>query len=74
MSWDKVDWTMAPEWATHWAIDGDGKAFWYGPPSWREPHIPVNGKWLFNYQRAPKFDYPGHPRDSLTARPTEKTS
>lgn len=76
--WSGVDWSRAPSWATHWAMDGDGKAFWYG---FRLEFVTPGGPggvavWspasFTNYDMAPDFGYTGHPRDSMTVRPQTK--
>lgn len=65
MSWHKVDWTTAPEWATHWVVielppGNKTLALWYTPS--------------MQFTAAPHFGYIGNPNDSRTSRPTEKAN
>lgn len=66
--WAGVDWSQAPSWATHWAVDGDGRAQWFGLEIVWSISVDV---WLDDHTsiEAPDFGYTGHPRDSLTLRP-----
>ena len=69
--WAGVDWSLAPTWATHWAMDGDGKACWFGLDfDWSDE---FDG-WLESpkFVTAPTFNYTGAARDSLTVRPAQK--
>lgn len=66
MSWDKVDWSQAPE---------DAVAWWVDTASDKATHakwvvVWLNFGWNFALRGAPMFGYTGHPRDSLTLRPT----
>lgn len=58
-----VDFTQAPKWASSWAVDGSGEAFWYGAEFCADDKV-----WVPAFEAAPDFDYIGYPRDSLTMR------
>lgn len=50
----EADWSKAPDTAQFWAIDADGRAFWYLD----EPHIAEPCWYDATYQFAPKVDLP----------------
>lgn len=64
MSYDKVDWSDAPEAAQWWAVDGEGYAYWLCGP--RADDFSLD--WVQESFDAPTFDYTGDWRESLTPR------
>ncbi|MER1968521.1 hypothetical protein [Castellaniella sp. GW247-6E4] len=65
MSYDKVDWSEAPESARWWAVDGEGYASWYCEP--RVDDFTLS--WVQEDFDAPDFGYTGNWQESLTKRP-----
>lgn len=64
-----VDWNKAPDWSNYWAVDSDGKAYWY-----RVKPTQMSIVWAIPYScedttSAPKFEYSGDWKKSLTERP-----
>lgn len=37
-----IDWTLAPDWAKHHAVDVSGAGFWYE----NQPHVGKAGQWI----------------------------
>lgn len=72
-NWTGPDWSQAPEWATHYAVDNHGRnkrEHWFDA----EPVSVYSGCWSMGpagvrYSDAPDFNYSGHWRDSLRRRP-----
>jgi hypothetical protein len=69
-AWPGPDWSQAPEGATGWVGEFDGRARWiFGDGQFSE-----TGQWLTTCRKhslsAPNFNYQGHWRDSLRRRPT----
>lgn len=72
-AWPGPDWSQAPDWATHYAVDNSGRnksEHWFDA----EPVSVYAGCWSMGpagtrYSEAPSFNYPGHWRESLRKRP-----
>ncbi|PFH04389.1 hypothetical protein BCF11_5164 [Collimonas sp. PA-H2] len=60
-----IDWGQAPNGAKWWAMDFDGKAFWYMTPNLN----PQTNFWYMAQIEAPTFDYSEDWRKSLIERP-----
>ena len=65
----EVDWSQAPEWATHWAFDKNTKAHWYKGSPENDGKEWVMSRICTNYIQAPSFNYTGNWKDSLRERP-----
>jgi len=67
-----VDWSQAPEWANFWAMDDDGRAFWFeNKPTLREDALYAVWSDRENglVEKAPNFIFPATQfRESLCAR------
>lgn len=72
MSYDKVDWSVAPADATHWEMTEVGKAVWSQEKLFEngKGHL-VLGRFACEGDRdfAPDFGFSGDYRNSLTSRP-----
>ena len=60
-----ADWKQAPKNAVWWAIDADGKAYRFNA----ENVIAYTNFWFTEQVNAPRFNYEGDWRESLTKRP-----
>jgi hypothetical protein len=60
-----VDWKIAPKNARWWAVDANGKAYWFTAPDIK----PFTEFWFTDHIQAPLFGYEADWRESLTARP-----
>jgi len=66
----KPDWSTAPEWAQYWAIDNDGRAYWYE----HKPTIEHDDRFVWSvghigrYTEALPRNYAGW-KESLEKRP-----
>lgn len=72
MSYDKVDWSVAPAEATHWEMTEVGKAVWSQEQLFEnEKGNLVRGRFACEGDRdfAPDFGFSGDYRSSLTSRP-----
>ena len=73
MSWSKVDWSQAPDWAVAWFIEDvmvSGKV--HQASQWRGFEFTEDrgcGWFEDQTQIAPKFAYRGSVKNSLTLRP-----
>lgn len=63
-----VNWKSAPKHARWWAMDGDGKAYWYCAPD----VAPFTTFWSAEAIDAPNFGYTGDWRKSLTEKPASE--
>jgi hypothetical protein len=67
--WPGPDWSQAPEGATGWVCEHDGKGRWI----FGDGRFTSYGEWVSVSRRvshsAPSFNYPGDWRDSLRKRP-----
>ncbi len=61
----EVDWKQAPKNAMWWAVDADGTAHWFMPPT----VAPFTAFWFAEEKVAPLFGYFGDWRTSITKRP-----
>lgn len=61
----EVDWKLAPKGAHWWAMDADGKAYWYCAPD----VAAFTDFWFSEPLEAPSFGYVGDWRKSLVERP-----
>ena len=72
MSYDKVDWSVAPADATHWEMTEFGKAIW-SREQWIHdgPNrlIPGSSSCAGDMDFAPDFGFSGDHLESLTSRP-----
>ncbi len=72
MSYDKVDWSVAPADATHWEMTEVGKAVWSQEQLFENGKGDlVRGRFACEGNRdfAPDFGFSGDYRNSLTSRP-----
>ncbi|TQC94709.1 hypothetical protein FK216_15615 [Moraxellaceae bacterium AER2_44_116] len=65
----KGDWSKAPKLARWWAIDDNGKAFWFCKPN----VAAFTDFWFSEPIPAPDYGFIGDYKNSLTERPTKKT-
>ena len=61
----EIDWKKAPKGARWWAVDGDGRAYWYCAPT----AAAFTDFWFAESFDAPTFGYSGDWRKSLVERP-----
>lgn len=61
----EIDWKKAPKLARWWAVDADGKAWWYCAPN----VAAFTDFWHQEPQDAPTFGFTGDWRKSLQERP-----
>ncbi|NIF82795.1 hypothetical protein F3J24_04640 [Comamonas sp. Tr-654] len=60
-----VNWRQAPVLARWWAINPDGRAYWFFEPTYDE----LGDIWFPEMELAPTFGYAGDHKASLTPRP-----
>ena len=73
----KIDWTHAPEWATHVAMDKNGQWHWYNQEPFANT-IYVEHQWFFRvssqhtkYEKAPDFGCDVYWSETLATRPVD---
>ncbi|OJT98527.1 MAG: hypothetical protein BGN83_20245 [Rhizobium sp. 63-7] len=64
----KINWKTAPKGARWWAMDADGRAYWYCAPN----VAAFTHFWFAEPIPAPTFDFSGDWRQSLVERPYGK--